>query len=137
MVVDDSSTDATPSILAEYADRITVVRTPQNFGNKSYAQEYGLQYVTGDVFISTDGDTILDRDDGVVDYDGDGTGNWRDLDSDADCRSDQVESGGVSPPRDTDGDTRPDFNDRDSDDDGLLDSAEDANCNGIPNDGCP
>ncbi len=78
-----------------------------------------------------DNDTILDRDDGVVDYDGDTIGNWRDTDSDGDCRSDQLESGGVSPPRDTDGDTRPDFNDLDSDDDGLVDSAEDANCNGV------
>ena len=78
-----------------------------------------------------DNDTILDRDDGVVDYDGDTIGNWRDTDSDGDCRGDQLESGGVSPPRDTDGDTRPDFNDLDSDDDGLLDGAEDANCNGV------
>jgi len=78
----------------------------------------------------SDGDTILDLYDGVVDYDGDGIGNWRDTDSDGDCRSDQVESGGVSPPVDSDADSRPDFNDRDSDDDGLLDSAEDANCNG-------
>ncbi|MBK9034195.1 MAG: VWA domain-containing protein [Myxococcales bacterium] len=79
----------------------------------------------------SDNDTILDRDDGVIDYDGDTIGNWRDTDSDGDCRSDQVESGGVSPPRDTDGDSRPDFNDLDSDDDGLLDSAEDLNCNGV------
>ncbi|MEZ4403243.1 MAG: hypothetical protein R3B06_24675 [Kofleriaceae bacterium] len=79
----------------------------------------------------SDNDTILDRDDGVVDYDGDGVGNWRDTDSDGDCRSDQIESGGVSPPKDTDGDTRPDFNDLDSDDDGLPDSVEDANCNGV------
>ena len=81
--------------------------------------------------LDSDGDTIGDVYEGVSDYDTDGTGNWRDLDSDADCRSDQLESGGVTPPRDAEGDTRPDFLDRDSDDDGLLDSAEDANCNGV------
>lgn len=83
----------------------------------------------------SDNDTITDRDDGVVDYDGDGLGNWRDTDSDGDCVSDRVESGGVSPPRDTDGDTRPDFNDRDSDDDGIPDGTEDANCNGVHDSG--
>jgi hypothetical protein len=59
------------------------------------------------------------------------TGNWRDLDSDGDCRSDQIESGGTNPPRDTDLDQRFDFLDRDSDDDGLTDMAEDPNCNGV------
>lgn len=59
IVVDDSSTDATPQILAEYEGKITVVRTPQNLGNKSYAQQFGLQYVTGDVFVTTDADTVL------------------------------------------------------------------------------
>lgn len=61
IVVDDSSTDGTPAILREFAGKITVVRTPKNFGNKSYAQEFGLQFVHGDVFITTDADTMLDE----------------------------------------------------------------------------
>lgn len=60
IVVDDCSRDRTAEILEEFKGRITVVRTPKNSGNKSSAQEYGLQFVTGDVFIATDGDTLLD-----------------------------------------------------------------------------
>lgn len=59
IIVDDSSIDSTPEILARYADRITVVRTPKNSGNKSHAQEYGLGFVTSDIVITTDADTIL------------------------------------------------------------------------------
>lgn len=60
IIVDDSSTDKTPEILATFGDRITVITTPSQTGNKSKAQEYGLPYVQGDIFITTDGDTILD-----------------------------------------------------------------------------
>jgi cellulose synthase/poly-beta-1,6-N-acetylglucosamine synthase-like glycosyltransferase len=60
--VDDCSKDATPEILTEYGDRIIAKRTPQNTGNKSHAQEYGLQFVTGDVMVTTDGDTVLHPD---------------------------------------------------------------------------
>ena len=59
IVVDDSSTDRTAKILAEFGKKITVVRTPKNTGNKSHAQEFGLQFVTGDLLITTDADTIL------------------------------------------------------------------------------
>ncbi len=62
VVVDDSSTDRTPEILKEFEQYITIIRTPQNLGNKSYAQEYGLQFITGEVFISTDADTLLKED---------------------------------------------------------------------------
>lgn len=62
VVIDDSSTDDTPNILREFGDKITVVRTPRNFGNKSYAQEYGLQFVKGEVFVTTDADTSLKED---------------------------------------------------------------------------
>lgn len=31
-------------------------------GSKSYAQERGLKYITGDIFVTTDGDTLLDKD---------------------------------------------------------------------------
>lgn len=60
IVVDDASSDSTPYILDQYKDRVTVVRTPRCTGNKSGAQEYGLQFVTGDVFATTDADTLLD-----------------------------------------------------------------------------
>jgi cellulose synthase/poly-beta-1,6-N-acetylglucosamine synthase-like glycosyltransferase len=58
--IDDSSKDNTPKILARYAGKIQHVTTPHNTGNKSSAQEYGLQFVTGDVIVTTDADTLLD-----------------------------------------------------------------------------
>lgn len=60
--VDDSSTDSTPEILARYSDRIIVRKTPRNTGNKSSAQEYGLQFVSGNIMVTTDADTLLDKD---------------------------------------------------------------------------
>ena len=60
IVVNDSSTDGTLAILEEYADKIKIVTTPRNMGNKSHAQEYGLQFVTGDILVTSDGDTVLD-----------------------------------------------------------------------------
>ena len=63
VVVNDGSTDRTGEILATYGDKIKVVNKEAMPGsNKSYAQEYGLPHVTGDVMITTDADTILDRD---------------------------------------------------------------------------
>jgi len=62
IVVDDASTDGTGEILQSFGSRITVLRTPRNLGNKSYAQEVGLSRVTGDVFVTTDGDTLLHPD---------------------------------------------------------------------------
>jgi len=62
IVVDDGSTDQSAKILASFGDRITVVTTPKNTGNKSYAQEYGLQFVTGDIFVTTDADSLLSKD---------------------------------------------------------------------------
>ena len=59
IVVDDSSSDKTPEILKEFEGKIRIVRTPKNLGNKSHAQEYGLQFVTGEIFVCTDADTIL------------------------------------------------------------------------------
>ncbi len=59
IVVNDGSTDATASILRAFGDRIKVVTIPKATGNKSRAQEYGLQWITGDAFVTTDGDTIL------------------------------------------------------------------------------
>lgn len=62
IAVNDCSKDRTEEILREFDSRITVIRTPKNTGNKSSAQEYGLQFIDGDVFITTDGDTLLDYD---------------------------------------------------------------------------
>jgi N-acetylglucosaminyltransferase len=61
IVVDDGSTDRTPEILAEFGHAITVIRVPHNTGNKSKAQEYGLQFVRDEVFVTTDADTFLDQ----------------------------------------------------------------------------
>lgn len=61
VVVDDGSTDRSTDILREFGDRITFVRIPFNTGNKSYAQEYGLRFIDGDIFITADADTLLDR----------------------------------------------------------------------------
>ena len=59
--VNDRSTDRTLELLQKYSDRITIVTTAQNTRNKSGAQEYGLQFITGDILITTDGDTFLDE----------------------------------------------------------------------------
>ncbi|MBN2095752.1 MAG: glycosyltransferase family 2 protein [Candidatus Aenigmarchaeota archaeon] len=59
VIVDDGSTDSTPQILKSFGKKIRAVRTPKNTGNKSKAQEFGLKYVTGDVFITADADTLL------------------------------------------------------------------------------
>lgn len=62
LVVNDGSTDNTASILHSFGKQIKVVTIPLATGNKSHAQERGLKFITGDVFIATDGDTILDKD---------------------------------------------------------------------------
>ncbi|MCB9810812.1 MAG: glycosyltransferase [Candidatus Nomurabacteria bacterium] len=61
IVVNDGSTDRSGEILKKFGDRIQVITLPKATGNKSYAQEIGLKFVTGDVFISTDGDTMLNE----------------------------------------------------------------------------
>jgi len=62
LVVNDGSTDRTAEILASFGDKIRVITIPVATGNKSHAQERGLKFVKGDVFIATDGDTVLDKD---------------------------------------------------------------------------
>ena len=61
VVVNDGSTDKSGEILADFGDRIKVLTIPKATGNKSYVQERGLGLVTGDVFIATDGDTVLEH----------------------------------------------------------------------------
>lgn len=62
IVVNDGSSDNTAAILAEFGDKIRVITIPVSTGNKSHAQEHGLKFIKGDIFITTDGDTILDYD---------------------------------------------------------------------------
>ena len=88
--------------------------------------------------IDSDDDTIMDLHEGTADADQDMMPAYLDMDSDDDCRPDAVEAGDnilETAPLDSDGDGRGDFLDIDSDDDGLLDSAEDANCNGVLDNG--
>jgi gliding motility-associated-like protein len=59
-----------------------------------------------------------------ADTDGDGTPDFRDLDSDNDGLTDAQEKGTGTTPADTDGDGTPDFRDLDSDNDGLTDAQE-------------
>jgi cellulose synthase/poly-beta-1,6-N-acetylglucosamine synthase-like glycosyltransferase len=61
IVVNDGSTDKTPEILKQFGSRIKVVNVYPGTKNKSRAQEYGLKFVTGDILITTDGDTKIDR----------------------------------------------------------------------------
>lgn len=61
IVVDDSSTDNSLEILKSFGKRIKVVEIKKRLGNKSYVQERGLKYIKGDIFIATDGDSVLDR----------------------------------------------------------------------------
>jgi hypothetical protein len=81
----------------------------------------------------TDGDTILDLDEGrwdsggPPDTDGDGTPDFEDDDSDGDGIADSDEAGDDdldTPPDDCDHDGTPSFRDLDSDDDGLPDDEE-------------
>ncbi len=62
IVVNDGSTDSSGVFLKTFGDAIRVVTIPVATGNKSFAQERGLEYITGDIFIATDGDTILHPD---------------------------------------------------------------------------
>ncbi len=61
IVVNDGSTDNSKKILDEFNGKINVISLKRCTGNKSRAQELGLKMVTGDIFISTDADTILDE----------------------------------------------------------------------------
>lgn len=58
VVVDDCSTDRTGDLAREYPG-VTVVRTPQNKGTKSQAQNYALELVETELFVTVDADTVL------------------------------------------------------------------------------
>jgi peptidoglycan-N-acetylglucosamine deacetylase len=59
IIVNDGSTDKTAEILKRFGSAIKVISIPNATGNKSYAQEVGLAHIQGDIFICTDGDTIM------------------------------------------------------------------------------
>lgn len=61
VVVNDSSTDKSLKILKSFGKKIKIINN-RSKGNKSYAQERGLKFIKGDIFVATDGDTIIDRD---------------------------------------------------------------------------
>jgi biofilm PGA synthesis N-glycosyltransferase PgaC len=61
LVVNDGSTDNSQKILESFGNKIKLINIYPATGNKSHAQEVGLKHVKGDIFISTDGDTILDK----------------------------------------------------------------------------
>jgi cellulose synthase/poly-beta-1,6-N-acetylglucosamine synthase-like glycosyltransferase len=60
VVVDDSSTDGSLKILKSFGKNIKIIKN-RSKGNKSYAQERGLKFIKGDIFVATDGDTIIDK----------------------------------------------------------------------------
>ncbi|MBN2308391.1 MAG: hypothetical protein JXR94_05435, partial [Candidatus Hydrogenedentes bacterium] len=104
------------------------------------AEAYTQPYVHVSLF-GFDGDTdgIADLEEGGEDPDGDGTANYRDLDSDDDGIDDNTEytaAAGV----DVDADGTPNYLDLDSDDDGIDDNTEytaaagvDVDADGTPN----
>lgn len=57
IVVDDCSPDNTGDVARSFGVR--VVRTAQNQGTKAQAQNYVLNQITTDIFITIDGDTML------------------------------------------------------------------------------
>lgn len=61
VVVNDGSTDRSREILKSFGKRIIVIDVYPATGNKSHAQEQGLKYITTDIFVSTDGDTLMDK----------------------------------------------------------------------------
>ncbi|MBP9749511.1 MAG: glycosyltransferase [Candidatus Pacebacteria bacterium] len=61
IVVDDGSTDGTGDIARCYKEVMTV-RPDRTQGSKPRAQNFGLQYVDTDVFVTIDADTLLERD---------------------------------------------------------------------------
>ena len=63
IVIDDGSTDNTYKIAHEFARKklIKLIRREKASGSKATALNYGAAYATGDILISIDGDTIIER----------------------------------------------------------------------------
>jgi biofilm PGA synthesis N-glycosyltransferase PgaC len=64
IVIDDCSTDGTRAVAETFAGdpRIQIVTTQRNMGTKARAMNAAMDLVTGDVLVTIDGDTILERD---------------------------------------------------------------------------
>lgn len=60
IVVDDCSTDDTARIAREWG--ATVLKTPRNQGTKAQAQNYALDHINTDLFVTVDADTRLEKD---------------------------------------------------------------------------
>lgn len=60
LFINDGSTDKTGEILASYGNLLDVHTFEKPSGNKSFAQEEGLKYVTGDIVVMSDADSVLD-----------------------------------------------------------------------------
>jgi len=61
LVVNDGSTDKSLQILKSFKKKIEILNLHPATGNKSYAQEEGLKLIKGDIVVTTDGDTIIDK----------------------------------------------------------------------------
>lgn len=63
LVIDDCSTDDTGEIAQQFAlahpDRVQVMRPESNCGSKAKAQNWGLEFVTSELVLPVDGDTVL------------------------------------------------------------------------------
>jgi glycosyltransferase involved in cell wall biosynthesis len=58
IVVDNGSTDATPSIIASFASRLPLATLHQPRPGKSSALNFGLEHCDGDLVVFTDDDVI-------------------------------------------------------------------------------
>lgn len=58
LVIDDCSTDGTGEIARSF-DGVEVVCPTTNCGSKARAQNWGMQFVSGDLVLPVDGDTVL------------------------------------------------------------------------------
>lgn len=63
IVIDDGSTDNTYKIAYEFAQKklIKLIRREQSSGSKAGALNSGAAYATGDIIISVDADTLIER----------------------------------------------------------------------------
>jgi len=82
-------------------------------------EDFDGDYIGNHADVDSDGDSLLDIDEGIGDRDGDGAPNFLDLDSDGDGLSDEEEGDG-----DPDGDGLPNYLDPDSDGDTMSDADE-------------
>jgi hypothetical protein len=106
--VDDSDTEVTETVILATGTRSASANILDNDGPSD-----------------SDGDGILDTEEGTGDFDGDGIVNKLDLDSDNDGIPDSVEAGAnPASPVNTDGTPGPDYLDNDADGDGLVDALE-------------